>query len=406
MRKILTLTSAALLLLSACEEYKNPWPDALLTLSVRPVYPDAYTGATPEDATVKAEEMNSGALYKAQTGREGSADLALPAGIYRLSFSARNGRIILNGTQDRVLVTENRTVDLKIDLSEAGSIVVKELYVGGCSKAPEEGTYQSDQYVLLHNNDSETAYLDSLCFGTLSPYNATGVNYWLVRDPETGETTFPDFVPVVTVVWKFPGNGRSWPLQPGEDALIALRGAIDHSAAYPLSVNLNRSDCFVCYNPTYFPNTMYHPAPGDQIRQDHILEVAKKTGKATANTVSMSSPTFVIFKSRGIAIEDYVQRPEAVRVPSGNSADESVIVPYEWLLDAVEVFDGRSSNNAKRLSPKADAGFVIQSDVNKSHSLVRKKDEEASQAAGYEILQDTNNSSNDFYESETPSLRR
>ena len=405
MRKILTLSFAALLLL-ACEEYKNPWPDALLTLSVRPVYPDAYTGATPEDALVKAEEMNSGAVYKAQTGRDGSADLSLPAGIYRLSFSARNGRILLNGTEDRVLVTGDRAIDLRLELSEAGGIVIKELYVGGCSKAPEEGVYQSDQYVLLHNNDSETAYLDSLCFGTLSPYNATGVNYWLVRDPESGMMTFPDFVPIVMVVWKFPGNGRSWPLEPGEDALIALRGAIDHSAAYPLSVNLNRSDCFVCYNTTYFPNTMYHPAPGDQIRQDHILEVAKKTGKATANTISMSSPTFVIFKSRGIAIEDYVQRTDAVRIPSGNTADESVIVPYSWILDAIEVFDGRSSNNAKRLSPKADAGFVTQSDIYKSHSLVRKKDEEASQKAGYEILQDTNNSSTDFYESEIPTLRR
>ena len=97
---------------------------------------------------------------------------------------------------------------------------------------------------------------------------------------------------------------------------------------------------------------------------------------------------------------------DAVRIPAGNSADRSVIVPYAWLIDAVEVFDGRSSNNAKRLSPKADAGFVYQSDVFKSRSVVRKKDEDASREAGYEILQDTNNSSTDFYESEAPTLRR
>ena len=372
MKRILTLSLAALLLLGCGGEYKNPWPGSLLNLSVRPVYPDAFTGATPESGTVKAEEMTTGALYKANTDRDGIAEMALPAGMYRVSFSARTGQTLLNGSKDRVLVTEDRALDLPLDLSEAGSIVIKELYVGGCSKAPEEGTYQSDQYVLLHNNDSETAYLDSLCFGTLSPYNATGTNSWLIRDPETGDLTFPDFVPVVTVVWRFPGNGRTWPLQPGEDALIALRGAIDHSAAYPLSVNLNRSDCFVCYNPTYFPNPLYHPAPGDKVRQDHILEVLIKTGQSNANTISMSSPTFVIFK----------------------------------LIDAVEVFDGRSSNNAKRLSPKADAGFVYQSDVFKSRSVVRKKDEDASREAGYEILQDTNNSSTDFYESEAPTLRR
>ena len=29
-------------------------------------------------------------------------------------------------------------------------------------------------------------YLDSLCFGTLSPYNSTSVNNWVERDPVTG----------------------------------------------------------------------------------------------------------------------------------------------------------------------------------------------------------------------------
>lgn len=405
MRKILPLIFAALLL-AGCSEYKNPWPESLNTLSVRPVYPDAYTGPTLEAAAVQAEDMNSGARYLSRTGQEGTAELTLPSGIYRISLSARSGRDLLNGSADRVLVTSDRSLDLPLVHSEAGGIVIKELYVGGCSKAPEEGTYQSDQYVLLHNNDTETAYLDSLCFGTLSPYNATGVNNWVSRDPDTGEIVFPDFAPVVTVVWKFPGNGTSWPLKPGEDALIALRGAIDHSAAYPLSVNLNRSDCFVCYNPTYFPSTLYHPAPGDQVRQDHILEVVIKTGQSTANTISMSSPTFVLFKSRGIPIEEFVKQPDVVRTTPGNSADRVVTIPYAWILDGVEVFDGRSSNNAKRLSPAADAGFVIQSDIYKSHSVVRNRDEEASAERGYEVLQDTNNSSSDFHESETPSLRR
>ena len=85
--------------------------------------------------------------------------------------------------------------------------MVKEIYCGGCSKAPQEGTYQSDQYFIIHNNDFETVYLDSLCFGTLSPYNSTSVNNWTDRDPVTGETVFPDFAPVVTVVWQLPGNG-------------------------------------------------------------------------------------------------------------------------------------------------------------------------------------------------------
>jgi hypothetical protein len=62
---------------------------------------------------------------------------------------------------------------------------------------------------------------------------------------------------------------------------------------------------------------------------------------------------------------EYVLQPDVVRTTPGNSADRVVTVPYEWIVDAVEVFDGRSGNNGKRISPAADAGFVIQSDIYK-----------------------------------------
>ena len=223
------------------------------------------------------------------------------------------------------------------------------------------------------------------------------------RDPVTGETIFPDFAPVVTVVWQLPGNGKSFPLEPGEDAVVALRGAIDHTLQYPLSVNLNLPDVFACYNPTYFPNPTYHPAPGDQVKPERYAQVVIKTGQSNANTFSISSPTVVLFRTPMPAGE-YVLQPDVVRTTPGNSADRVVTVPYEWIVDAVEVFDGRSGNNGKRISPAADAGFVIQSDIYKGHTLRRKVDEKASAENGYEVLVDTNNSSNDFYESEIQSL--
>ena len=216
---------------------------------------------------------------------------------------------------------------------------------------------------------------------------------------------FPAFAPITTVVWRFPGDGHSFPLAPGEDALIALRGAIDHTQEYPLSVNLNRSDCFVCYNPTYFPNTLYHPAPGDQIRQDHILDVVIKTGQANANTVSITSPTFLIFKAKGVSIEEWVSREDATAVTPGTSSDVVVKIPWEWVLDAVEVFNGSSSGNSKRLPPDQDAGFVFQDEPYKGYVLTRHIDEQESMVAGFTILMDSNNSNDDFYQSTRSLLR-
>lgn len=399
MMKRFAILLTAILAFSACSRFSDPYAEQLYPLTVRAVFPP---GDAAEPFTVRMENTSTGAVWTTESKEGGALTVALPSGVYRIALHARPaaGRVIWNGIADRVVVAGAPAgIDILMEASEAGSLVVKELYVGGCSKAPEEGTWQADQYVLLHNNDIDPVFLDGLCFGTLTPYNATGVNHWLDADGN-----LPDFAPVVTVVWQFPGSGTSFPLAPGEDALIALRGAIDHTAQYPLSVNLNRPDCFVCYNETYFPNPTYHPAPGDQIRTDHILEVAIKTGQSNANVVSVTSPAFLIFRPEGVTMADYLLQPDVVVTTPGSTVDIVVKIPYEWVIDAVEVFDGRSTSNGKRLPARLDAGFVTQSEPFKGHSLIRRTDEEASATNGYPVLQDTNNSSEDFYERETATL--
>ena len=88
--------------------------------------------------------------------------------------------------------------------------------------SPLEGNYQSDKYIILHNNDSEVQYLDSLCFGALDPYNSQATNVWVTQDEATGATIFKDFAPIVQCIWQFGGTGKTFPLQPGEDAVIAI----------------------------------------------------------------------------------------------------------------------------------------------------------------------------------------
>ena len=149
----------ALLLAACAEEYKSPWPDALQLLSVNAVYPDGYAHAVHEGAVIRIEEISSGAAYLARTDRRGLAEIEVPPGIYRITCSDRTGKDLFNGTADKVVVTERRIVDLQLSHSTAGGLVVKEIYCGGCSKAPQEGTYQSDQYFIIHNNDT--------CFGGL-----------------------------------------------------------------------------------------------------------------------------------------------------------------------------------------------------------------------------------------------
>ena len=393
MKKILYILT--LVLVTSCLDIRNsdPYEGNLNVLTVAAQWPEGEFEMAGADVLV--EDMNTGSRYASVTESSGTASFSLPNGLYRVTLNGRSDREIYNGAADKVVLSgKDLHLDLPVSVSRPGSIVIKELYCGGCKKLPLEGNYQYDQYFILHNNDYQVQYLDSLCFGTLSPYNSTASNPW-------GPI---DFLPIIQAVWQFPGDGDDFPLQPGEDAVICLKGAVDHAAQYPLSVNLNKEGYFVCYNNTYFPNTTNHPAPGDRISVDRYLNVVIKTGKANAYTLSINSPTLVLFRAKGVTIEDYVRVADNVVPVPGSTVDNVVKIPFEWVVDAMEVFDGTSSNNNKRLPSEVDAGYVLQTDTYLGRSLMRRTDEAASANAGYEVLEDTNNSLNDFYEREKQSL--
>lgn len=399
------LFAAALWAAGCSEPGEELYPGEVHTLTVQAVYPEGYAEMVREGVTVTAEDIDRGNSYKAPTDAGGTARLQLTNGLYRVMAKDRNGKDIFNGTADMVrVVGRDAEIGLPLVHSRAGSIVIKEIYCGGCMKYPQEGKYQSDKYIILHNNDSEEQYLDSLCFATFDPYNSQGTNVWVTQDPETGASVYPDFVPAVQAIWQFGGNGRSFPLAPGEDAVLVVCGAIDHAAQYPLSVNLNREGYFVCYNNVYFWNTLYHPAPGDRIAPDHYLDVVIKVGQANAFTFSVFSPAAAIFRAQGVTVQEFVAGAENVIQKPGSTVDRIVKIPLEWVLDGVEVFYGGSSNNKKRIPPSIDAGYVTQSALYTGRTLHRRTDEEATREAGYEILMDTNNSSTDFYERERQSL--
>lgn len=129
-----------------------------------------------------------------------------------------------------------------------------------------------------------------------------------------------------------------------------------------------------------------------------------KTGQANAYTFSVFSPATVLFKAKDTTIQDFVSQADNVIQKPGSTVDRIVKVPINWVLDAVEIYYGGSSNNMKRMPPSVDAGYVTQSALYDGRTLYRHTDEEASREAGYEILEDTNNSSSDFYEREKQSL--
>lgn len=387
-------------------ERNNPYQSDLHNVSIRLQSPSALADVRMDGIIVYINNVLNGSRFEGRTDAEGKVVFSLPNGLYSVSTSHAFNDELYSASEDRVRVADaDRSVSMLLNKVRTGDILIKEIYCGGCKKTPEEGNYQSDKYIVLHNNTSGVVWLDGLCFGMSDPYNATGTNVWIKKDPATGATIFPSFVPLVEAVWQIGGDGDDFPLASGEDAVLVINGAIDHSQQYPLSVNLNHQDYFVCYNTTYFPNLTYHPVPGDKIRQERILNVVIKIGQANAFPLSISSPAPVIFRPEGTTIQEHIaQADNVIPIPGSSNGHRAVCIPYDWVEDAVDVFDGRSSNNVKRFSSAIDGGCVYQSDVYMGHSLMRKINEGKSAALGYEVLVDTNNSSNDLYERDVQSL--
>ncbi len=397
-----------IVVLGACtNDNSKPYSDDLLNnLNITVCYPESYSDYDVDGLTVSISNIDLGGSYTATLNSDGESTIQLSNGRYIVQYSGRHDDEIFNATADQVLLAD-KDVDLTLSptMSKAGALVIKEIYCGGCMKTPEEGTYQFDKYVILHNNCSEVVYLDGLCYGIIDPYNSQGSNVWLTYDAITGETIYPEELYLVQAIWQFGGDGTTFPVEPGEDVVVCNLGAIDHTAQYPLSVNLNKEGYFVLYDNVLFPNTYYHPAPGDNITPDRYLDVVIKMGVANAWPLSVYSPAPVFFRPEGVTIQDYILEPDVVFWKPNSNYDQIVRIPLDWVVDGVEVFYGGSSDNKKRFNPIVDAGYVTHSELYDGKSLYRYVDEEATAASGYEVLVDTNNSSVDFYERSEASLR-
>ena len=157
MKRLTYILSIVLAAVSCADiRHVNPYEEGMHVLTVVP-------DLNITSAEVRVEDMNTGSRYVSQTGADGTATFTLPNGLYRVTLSGRDGSDVFNASADKVVISGwDHTLALTLSISKAGSIVIKELYCGGCKKLPQEGDYQADQYIILHNNDYQVQYLDGI----------------------------------------------------------------------------------------------------------------------------------------------------------------------------------------------------------------------------------------------------
>ena len=395
-------------LAAACTSFEeNPYDGALRTLNVRVVYPDGYGGYLREGVEVQLFDRNTSNRYVAATDARGTASFRVTAGHYRIAVLDRPGAdAVFNGAMEQVdLMRADVGLEIALNYSRPGSLLIKEIYTGGCPQdPPATGSYVYDKYLIVHNNSPQTQYLDGLCLCMVAPYNSSAQgNPWTSFDGD-GNIVYRDYAAVPDCIWQFGGGGSEFPLAPGEDAVVAMNGAVDHTKTYSMSVDLNREGYFVLYDVLLHSDQRSHPAPGDKIEPARHLKVLKKTARNFVYTISNNSPAVILFRApEGFDLEGYLADDMQSNIAMGSI--NYTKIPWEWIVDGAEVADATGASRNKRLRTDVDAGAVEFSARAQGHTLHRRLDEGMTAASGYDVYVDTNNSSNDFYERETQSIR-
>lgn len=356
-------------------------------------FPDNYIpGSVPQDITIQLKNNITGDVKTMTSDADGRVAASVLPGTYSLiaskSYSAEEALLLtgyeqesfVNANVTPVVITENKSVNVKLSGSKTGDLVIREYYYSGVPSA-----YFYDLFIEIYNNSNQSIRVDSLYMGNTK--TASAAAYGFIGDNQ-------DSV-YLSHVWMVPYEGQARYLEPGESLVLAMDG-INHKSdpnGNPNSpVNLGPG---VADYETYWPYTNRDTDEPDVPNLIH----AYASGTAGFDWLpGVAGCGLVIFNSANF--EELPVRRE----PGVTSATLYKAVPVTDIIDGVETVGSAAITAAsKRLPIMIDAGMITVG-ANYSGKSVRRKVK--SVINGRTIFVDTNNSSNDFEVNNSPSPRK
>ena len=388
MRELLSTAACLLLLLPATSCYEEKRSVARLTVQLH--LEDGSVPVDLEQVEVRLQNKSADFSYTARSDASGRVEYSVQPGKYDVMAAAwfPDTRIAVNGASEEFLLCEDGivgaaggydapVVDVNLRVAVPNPLIIREIYYHG-SITSEGATYTKDTYIELYNNagpGGQTVYLDSLCIAAIYPYNSTtGNNAWAGLDT----------IAIAQMYWMFPGSGHTYPLAPGESAVVACIAAVDHSSRATSGLQLQKAH-FGCWSELL---------PRHEIAAGVVPMVLTMTGQGTAWALSIHSPAIVVFKPE-MGVAAYRQQGDVweYHEPGRSSGTKYWHIASSWILDGVECVDA-PSGAIKRLPAAIDASYVWMRSGHYSGKCVSRRLDFVSD--GVEVYQDTNNSDADF----------
>lgn len=286
------------------------------------------------------------------------------------------------------MIADGAEVVVNVDAVKEAALVFKEIYYTGVDPA---NFYFRDQFYEIYNNSTEVVYADGLCIAetVFANYDKSIIYEWPIENA--------DQYVFARVIWQLPGDGKTYPVQPGESFVIA-QWATNHKAEN-LSKGLSPVDLTGAEFEAIEKETTFN---GILLTDNLAINMKKvvQAGYAMPQWLtSTDGSRYVLFKpSKPLKNEDFIT---ATNADYQGTAREIAISD---VIDAVQAVNNESGMSVLGLPTALDAGAIWCSGSYVGESIARKIKE--TRPDGTKVYQDTNNTSNDFEVKKDPQLRR
>lgn len=386
---------------------------------------DFETTKKAVNASVTLRNADTGVEYVGRTDENGIYNLpAILPGKYTASvtftltpdqfedyFGYESGSedvITFNGVAQNIdILTSGTTITIELFAANTiGGLVIKQIHYGGSHTT--RGASFRDQFVEIYNNSSEVIFADGLIFAQLfgnntvgsTPYHtATGQLNWAMSEGNTkGEAANTDYV-YADNVYRIPGSGQQYPIQPGQSIVIAAT-AINHQSNYTdnngnsvsiqdpsLTIDLSNADFeanLTAYTGSQYRYDIQNPNVPD-------LEIVHWVSGSDMVLDNQGRDGYVIFRATPEEIASF----DRLKNPSNANNNLYLQIPNRLIIDGVDTTKDLGNNFVpKKLNVSIDAGTTfLETGAFSSYSVIRKTQKVVN---GRIILKDTNNSTEDF----------
>ena len=180
---------------------------------------------SPESYGVKISNFATGSVIETTTENGIATATDIIPGVYTISVSASQNQggftYTIAGSESNVsLIADGAEVVVRVDAVKEAALVFKEIYYTGVDPA---NLYFRDQFYEIYNNSTEVVYADGLCIAetVFANIDKSVIYEWPI--PNADQYVF------ARVIWQLPGDGKTYPVQPGESFVIA-QWATNHKA--------------------------------------------------------------------------------------------------------------------------------------------------------------------------------